>query len=196
MSLSPNNKNKDNIKLNLIESQDKDNQKNPINNKASPIYNNKILTSDSSSTKNTNINASIKKDKDLLSYFSYQVKPVNKEENNILENKFISKKKKIYKPPTIIDKKQITFQRQSDKKVLEFSLFDDNLIFKDLNRSYLQDESSDDGDESSEEKINCGKLLLYKEIEESSKELLKNLNKNQGEPLLSRRMRFKNEKKD
>ena len=196
MSLSPNNKNKDNIKLNLIESQDKDNQKNPINNKASPIYNNKILTSDSSSTKNTNINAYIKKDKDLLSYFSYQVKPVNKEENNILENKFISKKKKIYKPPTIIDKKQITFQRQSDKKVLEFSLFDDNLIFKDLNRSYLQDESSDDGDESSEEKINCGKLLLYKEIEESSKELLKNLNKNQGEPLLSRRMRFKNEKKD
>ena len=196
MSRSPNNKNKDNININLIESQDKDNQKNPINYKTSPIYNNVILTCDSSSAKNADINASIKKDKDLLSYFSYQVKPVNEEENNILENKFISKKKKIYKPPTIIDKKQITFQRQSDKKVLEFSLFDDNLIFKDLNRSYLQDEYSDDGDESSEEKINCGKLLLYKEIEESTKDLLKNLNKNQGEPLLSRRMRFKNEKKD
>jgi hypothetical protein len=196
MSHSPNNKNKDNININFIESQDKDNHKNPINNKASPIYNNKILTSDSSSTKNTNINASIKKDKDLLSYFSSELKPVIEEENNILENKFISKKKKIYKPPTIIDKKQITFQRQSDKKVLEFSLFDDELIFKDLNRSYLQDESSDDGDESSEEKINCGKLLLYQEIEESTKDLLNNLKKNQGEPILSRRMRFKNEKKD
>jgi hypothetical protein len=196
MSRSPNNKNKDNININFIESQDKDNHKNPINNKASPIYNNKILTSDSSSTKNTNINASIKKDKDLLSYFSSELKPVIEEENNILENKFISKKKKIYKPPTIIDKKQITFQRQSDKKVLEFSLFDDDLIFKDLNRSYLQDESSDDGDESSEEKINCGKLLLYQEIEESTKDLLNNLKKNQGEPILSRRMRFKNEKKD
>ena len=196
MSRSPNNKNKDNININFIESQDKDNHKNPINNKASPIYNNKILTSDSSSTKNTNINASIKKDKDLLSYFSSELKPVIEEENNILENKFISKKKKIYKPPTIIDKKQITFQRQSDKKVLEFSLFDDELIFKDLNRSYLQDESSDDGDESSEEKINCGKLLLYQEIEESTKDLLNNLKTNQGEPILSRRMRFKNEKKD
>ena len=196
MSRSPNNKNKDNININFIESQDKDNHKNPLNNKASPIYNNKILTSDSSSTKNTNINASIKKDKDLLSYFSSELKPVIEEENNILENKFISKKKKIYKPPTIIDKKQITFQRQSDKKVLEFSLFDDDLIFKDLNRSYLQDESSDDGDESSEEKINCGKLLLYQEIEESTKDLLNNLKKNQSEPILSRRMRFKNEKKD
>ena len=196
MSRSPNNKNKDNININFIESQDKDNHKNPLNNKTSPIYNNKILTSDSSSTKNTNINASIKKDKDLLSYFSSELKPVIEEENNILENKFISKKKKIYKPPTIIDKKQITFQRQSDKKVLEFSLFDDELIFKDLNRSYLQDESSDDGDESSEEKINCGKLLLYQEIEESTKDLLNNLKKNQGEPILSRRMRFKNEKKD
>ena len=196
MSRSPNNKNKDNININFIESQDKDNHKNPLNNKTSPIYNNKILTSDSSSTKNTNINASIKKDKDLLSYFSSELKPVIEEENNILENKFISKKKKIYKPPTIIDKKQITFQRQSDKKVLEFSLFDDDLIFKDLNRSYLQDESSDDGDESSEEKINCGKLLLYQEIEESTKDLLNNLKKNQGEPILSRRMRFKNEKKD
>ena len=196
MSRSPNNKNKYNINTNFIESQDKDNHKNPINNKTSPIYNNKILTSDSSSTKNTNINASNKKDKDLLSYSSYQLKPVVEEENNILENKFISKKKKIYKPPTIIDKKQITFQRQSDKKVLEFSLFDDELIFKDLNRSYLQDESSDDGDESSEEKINCGKLLLYQEIEESTKDLLNNLKTNQGEPILSRRMRFKNEKKD
>ena len=196
MSRSPNNKNKDNININFIESQDKDNHKNPINNKTSPIYNNKILTSDSSYTKNTNINASIKKDKDLLSYFSYQTKPVIEEENSILENKFISKKKKIYKPPTIIDKKHITFQRQSDKKVLEFSLFDDNLIFQDLNRSYLQDESSDDGDESSEEKINCGKLLLYQEIEESTKDLLNNLKTNQGEPILSRRMRFKNEKKD
>ena len=196
MSRSPNNKNKDNLNINLNESKDKDNQKNPINNKASPIYNNKILTSDSSSTKNTNINASIKKDKDLLSYFSYQTKPVIEEENSILENKFISKKKKIYKSPTIIDKKHITFQRQSDKKVLEFSLFDDNLIFQDLNRSYLQDESSDDGDESSEEKIKCGKLLLYKEIEESTKDLLKNLENNQNEPLLTRRMKFKNEKTD
>ena len=194
MSRSPNNKNKNDSKKNLNKSKDKDKQKNPINIKTSPITNNNKLTNDSNSTKNTNANASIKKDKDLLSYFSYQAKPVIEE--NELENQTVSRKKKMYKPPTVIDKKKIKFQRQSDKEILEFSLFDDNLIFKDLNRSYLQDESSDDGDESSEEKINCGKLLLYKEIEESSKELLKNLNKNQGEPLLSRRMRFKNEKKD
>jgi hypothetical protein len=99
MSRSPNNKNKDNININFIESQDKDNHKNPLNNKTSPIYNNKILTSDSSSTKNTNINASIKKDKDLLSYFSSELKPVIEEENNILENKFISKKKKFINLP-------------------------------------------------------------------------------------------------
>ena len=193
MSRSPNNKNKNDSKKNLNKSKDKDKQKNPINIKTSPITNNNKLTNDSNSTKNTNANASIKKDKDLLSYFSYQAKPVIEE--NELENQTVSRKKKMYKPPTVIDKKKIKFQRQSDKEILEFSLFDDNLIFKDLNRSYLQDEYSDDGSESSEEKIRNAKIYLSQEIEQSTNDLIKNLKKNEDKPLLSRTMKFKNEEK-
>ena len=76
---------------------------------------------------------------------------------------------------------------------MEFSLFDDKLIFKDINRSYLQDEHSDDGSESSDEKINDGRMFLTQELEDSVKQMSKSLLKKQNQQLLSRRMRFKNE---
>ena len=92
-----------------------------------------------------------------------------------------------------VNKKVISFQNQNNKEIMEFSLFDDSLIFKDINKSYLQEEYSDDGSDSSEEKINGAKLFLSQEIDDSIKKLSKSLQKNRGENLLSRRMRFKNE---
>ena len=86
----------------------------------------------------------------------------------------------------------ITFQRQKDKKILEFFLFDDKTIFKDINKAYLQDEKGDDGDESSDEKIKLGQALLFQELDESSKDLKENLKFNKGNELLSRKLRFKN----
>ena len=74
---------------------------------------------------------------------------------------------------------------------MEFVLFDDKIIFKDINRAYLQDEFSDDGNDSSDEKINEGKNLLIQELEESSKEVKENLKNNQERSLLSRPFRFK-----
>ena len=64
------------------------------------------------------------------------------------------------------------------------------MIFKDINSSYLQDAYNDDGGESSDERINKGKKFLSQEIEQSIKELKKNLKNNQNKPLLSRRMQF------
>ena len=75
---------------------------------------------------------------------------------------------------------------------MEFSLFDDNLIFKDINKSYLQDEHDDDGSESSDEKIKDGKLYLTQELEDSAKELSESLKKNLNKKILSRGIRFKN----
>ena len=75
---------------------------------------------------------------------------------------------------------------------MEFPLFDDKLIFKDINRSYLQDENDDDGSDSDDEKINNGKLFLTQELDESAKELSKYMEKNIDENLLSRNIRFKN----
>ena len=108
---------------------------------------------------------------------------------------FIQKKKKIFKSPSIINKKIITFQRQKDKEILEFFLFDDNLIFKDINKAYLQDEHSDDGDSSSEEEIINGKIYLSQELEQSINDFRKNLKKNQQKQILSRKMKFKSEQK-
>ena len=143
----------------------------------------------SNSTINTNI-SQIKEKKDDYGYFSYPIKPIIEDS---FEKSFIHKRKLAYKSCSIINKKVISFQNQNNKEIMEFSLFDDSLIFKDINKSYLQEEYSDDGSDSSEEKINGAKLFLSQEIDDSIKKLSKSLQKNRGENLLSRRMRFKNE---
>jgi hypothetical protein len=103
----------------------------------------------------------------------------------------MKKNKKIFESPTVINDKKISFQRQTDKKIMELVLFDDKVIFKDINRSYLQDEESDDGDESSDEKIKLGQTLLFQELEESSKEIKEKVKNNSENSVLSRKIRFK-----
>lgn len=151
---------------------------------------NDIQQNFSNSSINTNISNLNQREKDF-SLNSFPIEPIMEDD---LEKSFIPKRKILYKPPIIINNKVISFQKQKDKQILEFSLFDDKLIFKDINRSYLQDEHSDDGSESSEEKINVGRSFLTKEIEESAKKFHKNLKKSQLQKLLSRKMRFKDEK--
>ena len=97
----------------------------------------------------------------------------------------------MYKSPKIFNDKIISFQKQKNKQIVEFSLFDDKLIFKDINRSYLQDEHDDDGSESSDEKINFGKLYLTQELADSAKEISQTVKKNKDKKILSRRIRFK-----
>jgi hypothetical protein len=149
-----------------------------------------IPNQETSSSGITNISIIKEKEKPLdFQYFSFPIKPL--EENNI-ENFFIKKNKKLFESPQDINNKKITFQRQKDKKILEFFLFDDKTIFKDINKAYLQDEKVDDGDESSDEKIKLGQALLFQELDESSKDLKENLKFNKGNELLSRKLRFKN----
>ena len=149
-----------------------------------------IPNQETSSSGITNISIIKEKEKPLdFQYFSFPIKPL--EENNI-ENFFIKKNKKLFESPQDINNKKITFQRQKDKKILEFFLFDDKTIFKDINKAYLQDEKGDDGDESSDEKIKLGQALLFQELDESSKDLKENLKYNKGNELLSRKLRFKN----
>ena len=151
------------------------------------LNNKGIPSSFSNSSITTNI--SVVKDKDFSSY-SYQctIKPIIEDS---LENNFISKQKILYKSPKIFNDKIISFQKQKNKQIVEFSLFDDKLIFKDINRSYLQDEHDDDGSESSDEKINVGKLYLTQELVDSAKEISQTVKKNKDKKILSRRIRFK-----
>ena len=131
--------------------------------------------------------------KDKTNDYSYSNYPIKSVIENDPETRFIPKRKLAYKPYSIINNKVISFQNQKNKKIYEFPLFDDNLIFKDINRSYLQDEHSDDGADSSEEKINEGKFLMSQEIEDSIKKLSKSIKKDNGEKILSRKIRFNNE---
>ena len=152
--------------------------------------NNKIIpTSFSNSSITTNISVTKEKDKEKENSCHYSIKPIIEDRS---ENKFISKQKILYKSPNILNNKIITFQKQKNKEILEFSLFDDKFIFKDINKSYLQDEHDDDGSESSDEKIKDGRLYLTQELEDSAKELSKILKKNKDKNILSRRIRFKN----
>ena len=195
MSYSPNNRNKS--VSNKIFDKNKQ-QKNLTHKKYSPNHTNNnnlklITTNDTNSTKNSNKKDPIINDKEI-SFNSVPIKPKNELEDN-LENMFIKKKLKTFKPPTTTNKKIITFQRQKDKEILEFFLFDDDLIFKDINKAYLQDEQVDDGDSSSEEEIENGKIYLSQELEQSIKDFHENLKKNQNKPILSRKMRFKSDQK-
>ena len=153
------------------------------------INNKNILTSFSNSSITTNISVTKEKDKEKENSCHYSIKPIIEDRS---ENKFISKQKILYKSPNILNNKIITFQKQKNKEILEFSLFDDKFIFKDINKSYLQDEHDDDGSESSDEKIKDGRLYLTQELEDSAKELSKILKKNKDKNILSRRIRFKN----
>ena len=153
------------------------------------INNKNILTSYSNSSITTNISVTKEKDKEKENSCHYSIKPIVED---ISENKFLSKQKILYKSPNILNNKIITFQKQKNKEILEFSLFDDKFIFKDINKSYLQDEHDDDGSESSDEKIKDGRLYLTQELEDSAKELSKIFKKNKDKNILSRRIRFKN----
>ena len=155
------------------------------------LNNKNVPNNYSNSITKTNISF-IKDKKNDDSDSSYPIKSIIE---NIPEMRFIPKRKLSYKPYSIINNKVISFQNQKNKKIIEFPLFDDNLIFKDINRSYLQDEHSDDGADSSEEKINEGKFLLSQEIEDSIKKLSKIIKKDNGEKILSRKIRFNNEEK-
>ena len=106
----------------------------------------------------------------------------------------MDKNKKIYKENNIINNKIVTFQRQKDKKILEFNLFEDEMIFKDVNKAYLQDEHNDDGNISNDEQIKSDINLLLQELEDSSKELTENLKNNKQEAFLSRPIKFKKKK--
>ena len=166
MSYSPKKRNKSVINKSITTDKIRNSSKNLVLKKVySPTHHNyiiKLIPSDeTSSTKNTN--NSFLKEKEIS--------------NNIHQIK--------------IDNKKLTFQRQKDGEILEFSLFNDELVFKDINKAFLQDEHNDDGDESSDEKIANGKELLFEEIEEATKEFEKYLKKNQNKQLLSRKMRFK-----
>ena len=154
-------------------------------------YNLKLIPShETSSVKHSN--NSLFKRRELL-YNSYPRIQKNVDEEDI-KDCFVTKQKKIYMSPMIIDNKKISFQRQKDKTIEDFSLFDDELVFKDLNKAYLEDEYMNNDDESSDEEIRKEKLLLFKEIEEASKELEQNLKNNQNNQILSRKMRFKTNK--
>ena len=160
----------------------------PKNNK----YNNMnlIQNQETSASGITNITTFKEKEKEFdFPYFSFPIKPL--EEYNI-DSFFIKKNKKVFESPKVINNKMITFQRQKDKQILEFPLFDDKIIFKDINKAYLQDEKNDDGDESSDEKIQIEKSLLFQELEQSSNELKESLGINKcNNTFLSRNIRFK-----
>ena len=173
---------------------EENNHKKPnLNRRYSPINTNitnnlKLATNqDSTSIKDSEFPFLIEKE------FEYNNTPIKSKELAYLENYLLSKRKRLFKSPIIFNNKIISFQRQKDKNILEFPLFNDKLIFEDINNAYLQDEDSDNGSDSSEEKIKQGTNFLYQELKNSSIELQKYLSQNQKVPLLSRKIRFKNE---
>ena len=111
--------------------------------------------------------------------------------NSNINNKndifFLKKNKKIYETPTVNNCKKVTFERQSDKKILNFPIFDDNLIFTNINKSYMHNEDNDDGSSSSEETIEAGKKYVYAELDEVSSLLRNNLLSGKSNQKLFRR---------
>lgn len=85
----------------------------------------------------------------------------------------------------------IFFQRNKDKKMLQFPLFDEKLILKDHNRSYLQDKEIDEVDDSSDNLIKEEEKILFNQIEETVIVLNDRSFTNGKNKLLSRNFMFK-----
>ena len=171
-----------------VSSRKRGSAKNNKSNTNLPYINYQIIQNNfSNSSVNTNI-TNIKGTKEHLLFNIYPIKPKLKDK---LEYNFNKKRIIVYKPPSIVNNKKISFQKKTNKEILEFPLFDEKLIFKDINRSYLQDKYSDEGSESGDELINQDKSFLSQELEDSIKLLSLNLKKNKNNNLLSRYMKFK-----
>ena len=100
-----------------------------------------------------NISSELISSNENYEYFSSDIfKTIPISETTDEEN-FFKKQKIVYTPPELNCPEKITFQRQKDKEILEFKLFNDKTIFKDVNKSYLQNQLSDDGSDSSERLI-------------------------------------------
>ena len=140
----------------------------------------------------SSLNTNISNMKEIVFVNPYDIKPFIEFSEFDFESNFIPKRKLLYQSPKIFNNKLITFQKSKNKNILDFKLFDDNLIFKEINPSYLQDEHSDDGSESSDERIKNGKKFLTQEIENTMKELHSNLSVKKNNKNLSRKMRFSN----
>ena len=171
------------------------------NNKKKPNFNRRNSSINTNITNNLKLtpnkdSASIKNSKFPFlteKEFKYNDHTIKSTDPSYFENYFISKRKRILKSPIMFNNKIISFQRQKDKNILDFPLFSDKLIFEDINNAYLEDEDSDNGSDSSEEKIKEGTNFLYQELKNSSIELQKYLSQNKNNSLLSRKIRFKNE---
>jgi hypothetical protein len=152
-----------------------------------------IPNQETSSSGMTNMTVFKEKEKPFeIPFFSFPVKAL---EECDVENYFLKKNKKLFESPSVLHEK-VSFQKQKDKKIIDFTLFDEKIIFKDINKAYLQDEQSDDGSESTDEKIKMGKALIFQNLEESSKFLKENLINNQENNILSRKIRFANDLKN
>ena len=68
---------------------------------------------------------------------------------------------------------------------------DDNLIFKDINKAFLQDQDLDDGSDSSDKQVELGSNLLNTELLKASKKINKFFSNNKEITILSRKIRFK-----
>ena len=118
--------------------------------------------------------------------------PLNNNSIDDIENFFIKRKYKLFKPYLIHNTNNIiSFQRNSDNEILEYFVFNDNLIFPDLNRSYLQDAYSDDGDSSTDEQIENGTKFLKDELADAINDIYLKNKKLNINSFLSRKMKFK-----
>ena len=143
---------------------------------------NKVYTSFYEDNYSNNIN--IKK--------NFNSVPINNNSIDDIENFFIKRKYKIFKPYLIHNTNNIiSFQRNSDNEILEYFVFNDNLIFPDLNRSYLQDAYSDDGDSSTDEQIENGTKFLKDELADAINDIYLQIKKLNINSILSRKMKFK-----
>ena len=160
-----------------------------------PKFNNKTnikrIQTPHKSIKSSTTNAPSDKENTNSSQHLYHSQKGIQSEENIFDDFFNKKNKKLFEARKISNNKKITFQRKKDKNILEFDLLDDNLIFKDINKAFLQDQDFDDGSDSSDKQVELGSNLLNTELLKASKKINKFFSNNKEITILSRKIRFK-----
>ena len=140
----------------------------------------KYLSNTEFQKRNNSFKISINKNFNSISY-KFNSEPNTKKNNDYILNEIIQnylkekcsddfeikKSKRNYEISTVSNCNSVTFENQTNTNIFHFPVFNENLIFKNINKSYMAKAYDDDGNDSSEEKIIIEKNYVYDQLKDA-----------------------------
>lgn len=160
---------------------------------ASPPKKNKEFTKAETKTK-------FEKDKNVFIKMAKNFPQPDDKEKKVLFSrccKKVNKKRNITNIDKDKNKQEVGFETREEGIIKTFPLYNDDVIFHGINKSYMQDAYENTGGDSDDEKIKYGEKYLFEELEDSVNCLLEAFNTdNNFTNYMSRTFKFKEDEEE